>query len=199
MSKAKPSDSHKIEAIAPFPDAALPLLWQWIEAARSQVADDSSPQTPDEFIALERARAEDVCTFAIYRDYELGGYVRVVPTSAWACEAHCIFKREFYGYQTTLPALDCVARQVFEAGVTRITMLVYQTNGAIRALLKRLGAVEEGRMRECARQNGQPVDMIIFGLLKREWEASFAARNSLQPAITSAPAEGDKWLPLPVL
>ena len=186
MSKAKPADnrgypSPKIEAIAPFPDAALSLLWQWIEAARSQVADDSSPQTPDEFIALERARAEDVCTFAIYRDHELGGYVRVVPLTAWSCEAHCVFKREFYGYQTTLPALDEVARQVFEAGVTRITMLVYQTNTAIRALLKRLGAFEEGRMRECARQNGQPVDMLVYGLLKQEWETAFAVRNN-QPA-----------------
>lgn len=144
-----------------------------MEEARSQVADDFSPQTPDEFIALERARVAggEVITFAIYRDNELGGYVRVVPMLPMACEAHCIFKKSFYGTQTTLPALNDVARQLFDAGVERITMPVFAANAAIRALIKKLGAVEEGRLREYTRQNGLPVDMILFGLLKRDWKA----------------------------
>lgn len=170
MSKTKPSASIVVEC--PFPDVALPLLWNWIEEARHQVADDFSPQTPDEFIALERQRAEsgEVLSFAIYRDHELGGYVRVVPTLPMSVEAHCIFKREFYGYQTTLPALNDVARQLFEAGIERLTLPVFAHNTAIRSLLKRGGAVEEGCLRAYTRQNGQPVDVIIFGLLRSDWE-----------------------------
>ena len=171
MSKTKPAS--KIEAICPFPDVALPLLWQWIEEARTQVADDFAPQTPTEFIALERARVADgsIINFAIYRDFELGGYVKVVPTGPITCDAHCIFKRDFYGTQTTLPALNDVARQLFEAGIERITLSTLAQNAAIRALLRKLGAVEEGRLREATRQNSLPVDVVVFGLLKHEWEA----------------------------
>jgi RimJ/RimL family protein N-acetyltransferase len=185
VSKTKPS--AQIDVIAPFPDVALPLLWMWIEEARSQVADDFSPQTPGEFIALERQRAEsgEVITFAIYRDHELGGYVRVVPTLPMSCEAHCIFSKSFYGYQTTLPALNDVARQLFEAGIERLTLPVFAHNTAIRSLLKRGGAVEEGTLRSYTRQNNEPVDMVIFGLLKSEWlakqDSSFIVHHSSVP------------------
>jgi RimJ/RimL family protein N-acetyltransferase len=169
ISKTKPSARIVVEC--PFPDVALPLLWNWIEAARNQVADDFGPRTSAEFIEQERARVGQVATFAIYRDHELGGYCRVVPTSEITCDVHCIFSKSFYGYQTTLPALNELARQLFEAGIERITMSTFAHNAAIRALLKRGGAIEEGRLREGTRQDGRPVDVLIFGLLKREWEA----------------------------
>lgn len=142
-----------------------------MEESRRQVADDCSPQTPDEFIAQERAMSEKVLTFGIYRDNHLGGYVRVCVQNPWMCEAHCVFSRDFFGYQTTIPALNEVARQLFENGIERITMPIFAHNSAIKGLIKKLGAVEEGRLRECTRQNGRPVDLIVFGLLKREWEA----------------------------
>ncbi len=154
---------------------ALPLLWNWIEEARSAYTDDFSTATPDEFIAIERESASiaNVATFAIYRDFEIGGYVKAVQTSPIVVECSCIFKREFYGSATTLPALQMVARQLFDAGIERITMSVYAHNSAIKSLIKKLGGAEEGRLRNYTKQNGQPVDLVIFGLLKADFENQF--------------------------
>ncbi|HEX8186526.1 MAG TPA: GNAT family protein [Blastocatellia bacterium] len=171
MSKSKPSP--QIEAIAPFPDEALPLLWLWMEEFRTSVADDFSAQTPHEFIAEQRelAQTRGTITYGIYRDLELGGFVQVIITSPVACQAHCVFKREFFGHQTTVPALNEVARQLFDAGIERITMTPLASNNAIKSLIKAIGAVEEGRLRGATRQNGEPVDLLIFGLLKSDWQA----------------------------
>jgi RimJ/RimL family protein N-acetyltransferase len=175
--------SVNIEAITPFPIDRLDSLWEWICAARKQVADDFGPQTWDEFVdsELERvtvAASGNVATFAIYRNGELGGYVRAERTGPITCDAHCIFARDFYGYQTTIPALNKVAGQLFEAGIQRITLSTLAHNTPVRALLKRLGAVEEGRLREATLQDGQPVDVLIFGLLRHEWESKQQAPTS---------------------
>lgn len=47
---------------------------------------------------------------------------------------------------------------------------VFDYNEASRALLERLGFQEEGRMREARFRNGEYVDELIYGLLRREWE-----------------------------
>lgn len=173
-----------IEVVCPFPDAALPLLWSWIEESRRQVVDDFGPQTWEEFLDAERSRSGDVATFAIYRDGIIGGYVRAEKTGPITADAHCIFARDFYGYQTTIPALNEVAEWLFRAGIERITLSTLAHNAAIRALVKRLGAVEEGRLRKCTRQNGEPVDVLIFGLLREEW----AAKQTLAPRL-----DGELW------
>jgi RimJ/RimL family protein N-acetyltransferase len=193
MSKTRPSAN--IVAETPFPDVALPLLWMWVEQSWNQVADDFTPQTAAGFIADERARAEDqrVATFAVYRDHEIGGFVRVVQTTPIACEAHCIFSKNFWGYQTTLPALNEVARQLFELGITRISMPVFSHNSAIRSLIKRAGGTEEGTLKEMTVQNGLPVDLVIYRILKREWEALNPSLVTDHSSHTAAPAEGESW------
>lgn len=168
MSKIKPSPL--IEAVTPFPYRELDKLWEWIEAARKQVADDFSFATPGEFFAEELNLPKNIVTFGILRDGELGGYVKAVQTSPIVIEAHCIFKQEFYGSATTIPALSLVARQLFDCGIERITMPVWAHNAAIKKLIQKLGGVEEGRLRNYTKQNGEPVDLAIFGLLKADFE-----------------------------
>ena len=182
MSKTSPS--AKIEAVTPFPYDELDKLWEWIEAARKAVADDFSPTTPIEFLVDESNLPENVATFGILREGELGGYVKAVQTSPIVVEAHCVFKQEFYGSATTIPALSLIAGQLFDCGIERITMPVYAHNFAIKSLIKKLGGVEEGRLRNYTKQNSQPVDLLIFGLLKADFEKIFNPAPKL---------DGDTW------
>ncbi len=66
-------------------------------------------------------------------------------------------------------------------GLNRIEAMVYAENTASRALLTRLGFVEEGRLRQHAWEHGRYWDDIIYGLLADEYAA---------PAAHSTPAGG---------
>jgi RimJ/RimL family protein N-acetyltransferase len=169
LSKTKPSP--RVEAVTPFPEQALPLLWHWLEAFRKNVADDDAPDNLEDFIELElQASERGVVTFGIYRDNELGGCVWFQQLSPRMGAAHCVFKKDFFGHVTTIPALNSVAGQLFDAGIERITMQVFEHNHAIKSLIKQIGAKEEGTLREFTTQGGRPVNMVLYGLLKDEWE-----------------------------
>ncbi|SEO85711.1 Protein N-acetyltransferase, RimJ/RimL family [Halogranum amylolyticum] len=49
---------------------------------------------------------------------------------------------------------------------------VFAFNGGSRGVLERLGFAEEGRFREARFVDGAYVDVVHFGLLRRDWESS---------------------------
>jgi RimJ/RimL family protein N-acetyltransferase len=53
-------------------------------------------------------------------------------------------------------------------GLRRISSQALEPNVRSRAVLRRLGFVEEGRERESVRVQGRSLDMILYGLLARE-------------------------------
>ena len=170
--------------IREFPDSALPQLWAWCEAFRNQVADDYSPKTIDKFVEyeLERTRAK-VLKFGVYRDGELGGCIWVEQLSDLIAEAHCVFKRDFFGQATTLPALKLMAEMIFETGIKKIKMRTFRDNSAIKSLLLNAGAHQEGILRQETVRNGKLIDILLFAFfdedLKRQQEdGSFPWRKS---------------------
>lgn len=52
-------------------------------------------------------------------------------------------------------------------------------NDAMRAILPKIGATEEGVLREHARLGGRPIDLVVAGILLEEWEASRDAGRAL--------------------
>jgi RimJ/RimL family protein N-acetyltransferase len=59
----------------------------------------------------------------------------------------------------------------------RIELRVIDTNTQARDLYRRLGFVEEGRLRRAAFDEGAAVDVIVMGLLRGEYIASGARRD----------------------
>ncbi len=75
------------------------------------------------------------------------------------------------GYMTE--ALRAVYAWAFETlGVERIEAQVHPLNTPSLALLKKLGFVEEGLLREAGRWLGERRDLVQLGLLKREFVRS---------------------------
>lgn len=149
--------------IREFPDAALPQLWAWCEAFRNQVADDYSPKTINEFVDFELAReAARVIKFGVFRDDELGGCIWVEQLSDLVAEAHCIFKKEFFGHKTTIPALKLMAHMIFETGIQKIKMRTFADNYAIKSLLLNAGAHREGVFKNETKRNGELIDIAMF-------------------------------------
>jgi len=81
-------------------------------------------------------------------------------------------RRKGYGVQ----ALEMMLRFVFsELNLYRVTAPVQEYNEAGIALLKKFGFTEEVRRRQALDRDGLRWDLLIFGLLKDEWQkqASF--------------------------
>ncbi|MEV0614052.1 GNAT family N-acetyltransferase [Nonomuraea sp. NPDC050404] len=71
------------------------------------------------------------------------------------------------GYATEAMRLMC--RYGFrEMRLHRIGLDVVTENAAARRIYEKVGFVEEGRLRECFRQDGEWYDMILMGLLEDE-------------------------------
>jgi len=80
--------------------------------------------------------------------------------------------RKGYGSQ----ALRMLLRFVFaELNLYRITVAAPEYNEAAVALFKKFGFVEEIRRRQALDRDGKRWDMLIFGLLKEEWQDAVSA------------------------
>jgi RimJ/RimL family protein N-acetyltransferase len=154
----------------PFPDFAAVRVWAWMEAFRSRVADDFSPQTLDAFMAQWDDRASSEQRWAVYRNDELGGLVTLQPLSPCVLGSHCVFKRSFWGSDTTTEALHQVYSLAFEIPtINKIFGVVFHDNAQIIGLCKSLGFTIEGRLRNHTMRGGQPVDMIALGLTREDF------------------------------
>ena len=58
-----------------------------------------------------------------------------------------------------------------ELNLHRVCLTVFSYNEPAIALYERLGFVREGAYREHIERDGQHYDMILYGLLRREWES----------------------------
>jgi len=177
----------KIETIRPFPLSAVPRVWNWMQSLRTKLCDDYAPQSLDEFLAHWERQTCD--TWGVLRDGELGGYVSFEKLTPVVGTAHILFKRSFWGFRTTIPALELVYAQAFErSGVSKILSLVFRDNHAIRALARHVGAREEGIFRNHTMRNGKPVDMVAIGLLKGEFLSWLNSQRTHCPPCSPAEA-----------
>ena len=178
----------KVSVRSPFPPHALYDLWGWVQACLSAVADDFSPTTVEEFIEWHQELAAEttdiayegklitiplVTTWGVWGDDEaLGGYARFErdPIRLWTGNAHCVFRKDFWGRRITVPALTQVAREIFAVGVERIQMGVFATNTAMQGLIAAAGAVQEGRLRMQTLKGGKYADIVVYGVTPDELE-----------------------------
>ena len=77
-------------------------------------------------------------------------------------------RQKGYGMQ----ALGMLLRFAFaELNLFRISALVPEYNTAAIALLKKFGFVEEVRRRQSLERDNKRLDMLVFGLLKEDWQS----------------------------
>ena len=163
------ADGFRLES--PFPEYALPRVWNWIQDFRDRVADDYSPKTMAEFMAHWEERGPLRRTWAVWRNEDLGGIVIFEPWQPGVGTSHAIFKRSFWGRATARRALELVYREIFESGVRKVVNFPFKGNNAIIALGKSLGAVTEGVLRGQTMRHGQPADVVVLSLFREDFYA----------------------------
>ncbi|MGD8996621.1 MAG: GNAT family protein [Anaerolineae bacterium] len=73
-----------------------------------------------------------------------------------------------YGYEACELAL---AFAFYELNLHRVTATVFRYNERSIALFEKLGFVREGAFREFLERDGERHDMLLYGLLRPEWQA----------------------------
>lgn len=74
--------------------------------------------------------------------------------------------RRGYMYEALTALLDCAFR---ELDLRRLEATVEAPNTASARLLERLGFTREGVLRERWLNHGEPLDAVVYGLLRHEW------------------------------
>ena len=72
-------------------------------------------------------------------------------------------------------ALNLTLRYAFtELNLHRVGVEMIATNARIIRLIERAGFQHEGRIREAVHRDGSRVDLVLMGMLRRDWEAAQA-------------------------
>lgn len=160
----------KIEIESPFPLFAIPSMWRWIQAFKHRMADDSFPTDLDGFVERWEAFAKaGRKSWAIKRDGEIGGVVVSSMTGMITRDFHCIFRKDFWGKETTYPALNLILEEIFATGTEKLSTMAFADNHSIIFLMKEIGVTKEGYLSKQTRRDGKLVDMVMLGLEREKF------------------------------
>jgi RimJ/RimL family protein N-acetyltransferase len=136
---------------------------------RSRVADDYSPRTMEEYVEIQNRRMHPGLNWGVYRDDDLGGAIWFEPSSPIAGIIHTVFRKDFWGHETTYPALRAAGEAIFNSGTRKLLAMCFADNHSVRGMAKRFGMQQEAHFHGMTVRGGVPVDMVAFGLTKEEY------------------------------
>jgi RimJ/RimL family protein N-acetyltransferase len=148
-----------LDAVPAAPRAEAQLA-EWIKAANAAA--------PNGYLFGIRPLAGD----------DLLGYIELDgilwnQASSWVSIAIGAAEQRGQGFGSE--ALALALRFAFdELNLRRVQLTVFSYNTRAIATYERLGFTHEGTFREALLRDGQTHDMLLYGLLRREWEATHA-------------------------
>jgi RimJ/RimL family protein N-acetyltransferase len=171
-------DKIRLTALTP---SDLPAIARWHEDAQFLRLLDAVPAYPKTEASLaqwleEGHKATNHFIFAVrpIEGEELFGYVELdgILWSQGVCGIAVAIgdpanRGQGYGREATRLAL---AFAFNELNLRRVTLTAFSYNQHSIALAERLGFQREGTFREFLLRDGQCHDMLLFGLLRHEWE-----------------------------
>lgn len=163
---------------SPFPPDQVPRIWMWMQPFKRSVMDDYAPQTMEEFVRdwAERER-NGQRSWVVNRDGERGGVIFAGPVQPGVLDIHSLFKKDFWGRDTTLQATEMACAELFEQGARKLMCTMFSSNKAIIALAKLLGGVTEGRLYSHTMVEGKPVDVEIVAIHKARFMDGVSKRR----------------------
>lgn len=159
----------------------IPVMLHWYENGEFARLWDSRPAYPNIEAELLRRIEEgtarkDGYAFAIRlkENNELIGYIEIDGIE-WAHQTGWlsigigdpVHRGQGYGYEATEMALRFAFH---ELNLHRVQLTVFSYNDAAIKLYERTGFVLEGTFREYLQRDGRRHDMLLYGLLRSEWE-----------------------------
>jgi RimJ/RimL family protein N-acetyltransferase len=167
----------RLTAVRPEDTAVMTRWFEDTEFVRLLDSDPAFPRTEAQISQiLNQETGKNAFSFSVRpKDDErlIGGInldsIMWTHGSAWL--GICIgveFQGQGYGYETIDLAL---AFAFLELNLHRVQLSVFSYNERAIALYEKLGFVKEGVYREALHRDGKRHDMLLYGILRREWQA----------------------------
>jgi RimJ/RimL family protein N-acetyltransferase len=157
------------QLISPFPPESLPEAWAWLNQFPHSNFDDFGPKTYEEFV-LEMDRREGMGEHtwgAVDETGEPVGIIGYRPIVAFTgCFHGVCFDKRVHGTGIAKAAVAETIRQLMAGGVEKISASYFADNHRIHAFMKRLGARNEGYLRNQTIRGGKFVDMRLIAFYK---------------------------------
>lgn len=160
--------TYKIES--PCPEDKLPIVWVWTHEFWQQMVDDRTPKTFEGMVEMNRrdvANGSLQYFFSDADDRPLGG-VWGVNAGDGMFLGHLVFSREAVSTPQKLEMARIAIAKMFESGARKIIWQLFADNRAFRIFLKKLGAVQEGYLKDCTRRDGVLQDVILMASFPKE-------------------------------
>jgi RimJ/RimL family protein N-acetyltransferase len=159
----------------------LPTLVQWYQDSEFLRLFDSRPAYPKTEAELakwldELQKEKDTFAFAVrpLEGDELLGYLELdgLDWQHGVCGLGLgIGDRANWGQGYGHEATEMALQYAFdELNLHRVTVTVFSYNQRSMALFEKMGFQREGVFRERLQRDGKRYDMVLYGLLRREWE-----------------------------
>lgn len=137
--------------------------WQWINANWHYLASDGVPRDQEMFFALKRSLGATL--IGVWRDDDLGGLLIHEKVSPEICIAHCVFSKRFSDGITTVEALEQGKELCWASGIHVIWCLIPEDHRAMRILVKKVGAIYEGILRERFVRDGRWQNWASYSII----------------------------------
>lgn len=177
-------EGTNVDLIEPFPTSQVQRAVGWLHCYKTLVTTDDGPQTDEDFahclmemITRPTTRSWGLIDkhnkLNIHHEAPLVGFIIFERTGRRNGYCHIATTRRAWGSGLIDEAIRIGMVDTFESDpdLLRISTFVMNTNSPARALLKRIGFVYEGTLRDYSMQNGEPRPISHFGITRREWEA----------------------------
>lgn len=169
--------------LLPYEPAFLPRFIEWRNQPLSVRHNPLKAMTQDEIAKMldtEGKELSDLKKFESYRwfvaaDEEVVGSVSLknVSHSMGYGEIGYGFAESHHGKGIATAAVRLLVEKIFrETNLRRLVAYVHEENIASCRVLEKLGFQEEGLLREHYLILGNPVNEILYGLLKHEWTSA---------------------------
>ena len=154
-----------------FNDPVVMDGWGWSAPARSM---QTVTDQVEDWLAREIAfgRPEALIAESLAGDPVGLVIVRTDRPEARSVELSLLVDADRWGQGFGFDITETTLEACFDGwGVHRVGIRVEEGNERARALYRRLGFTEEGRLRHAAFRDGRYADLLLFSLLADEWSA----------------------------
>lgn len=150
--------------VQPATDADVALVFEWLREFERETMDDTLPRTFEGISQInQQTLASGGRNFAVRKYGRTVGAVWFHKLADGIGLGHMVFDRHDISPREKADAAREATQQLFAEGFRKVCWFVFADNHMFRSFLKkRLGAHEEGIMRQQERRGGQFVDVAVL-------------------------------------
>lgn len=171
----------EITVTEPFPAFLWPVVWDWLQRARSFACDDFSPKDAEEFVEYSDRLMRSGRIMAVRAAGDICGAVSFELTSPAMAIMHVLFSPRFRGRKKTLQAGRMACDLLFRTSTTqKVLGLVPENNRLAITLAVAAGGTIEGVLRSHTTRWGAPVNAVAVGITKEEFYGTESERIEVE-------------------